>query len=1095
MDMRIFYIIFYAIVAASADMCTVSDEIQCSYTITCINYFNLNMNWDRFIYYDGQHHERCHHLISHNGHMMYPVTLVLKQTLEDLAEPVPNIMNSWNAQELLKIIHTLDLSENNYHQTPIINSMMNLVVLNISNNELTTGFLSNYNPLSMLTQLDLSNNMISDLKVNPTEQPYNKLTIIDLSHNYLVNIPDAVFDSFDDMETLDLSYNYIDILSQFTFEGIKKLVYLNLSNNRLTDINSALFRFSELLTLNLSANRINKLKMNDFKNLIKLKLLDLSSNNIKTIDVNVFQAMISLKSLDLRHNLLEVLDKNVFANLKSLDSIELTHNKIKTLPKRLFTNMTILTFSISENRLEGSLDKGMFEGINVTRLDLSNQYLTEIKDYTFYNLVRLDTLTLKSNRILNLEYMCFETLVNLQILDLSNNQIMNINFDKSDLGNLQSFILKNNRLTEIKHEQLQHLKVLEYLDISGNMITHLEPNSFRFLKNLINLEINSNPLEGVLETATFQGLGSLPSLDISRSMLTTIKNATFNDMTALKNLDMSYCRISELQYNIFLHTGYIETLDLSHNQLKDFVVNTTELKGLSMLFLHNNFIKTISPTSFGGLSRLNNLTLSYNVIVSIDSESFNSLIDLRYLDVSYNEKCNITRFNSEKVKELNTLVLSGIKTTINFAHFVQDNQISDLLISNASIQNISDLHLSGISHVDTLDLSYNNISKLQIGDFTELHALRHLDLSFNKIAFIQPGTFKNNTLMSSLNISHNYLQSISYGIFHGLHYLNILDMSYNNINDLRSERFYELNFLSQLIVDHNKIDSLNADDFIGTSLTKLSIGDNPLSCDILVNLKRNPLSFEITALRIDEHMNENVNGVVCNKVHEMETTVIPKHNRDDIEIVKSLQNILLNLSKNNVEKDNKDIQYLEKISNLLEKSNSIYDEKMSNLINLTSSLRTMNNRTNIMLNEIIKLLDINRNGIVSTTAGPTTQAVTVVFVSDTPKYYTPLWRLETLVRGTELEVDTDGNSSKIAAQTGLNSLTLRELCVSTATDAGITSDFAERAASRVSSERSSLERYKHICLSDKLKNFAIAVLTGQCVYEIPCPTNPRLYNL
>lgn len=970
-------IIFHAIVAASANTCNISDEIHCSCTITCTDIFQLNSNWQRFRYFSGPYHEECHELVSYNGYNIYYIKLVFKQNIENFAASVPETLNNWNEQELLSIIRTLDLSENKYHQTPVIKTMTNLKLLNISNNELTTAILSNSNPLNELTQLDLSNNMINDIKVNPAEQPYNKLIIIDLSHNYLVNIPDAVFDSFDDLETLDLSYNYIDILSQFTFEGIKKLVTLNLSNNRLTDINSALFRFSELITLKLSDNKINKIKKNDFKNLIKLKFLDLSSNKIKTIDVDVFQTMNSLKSLDLRHNFLEVLDKNVFSNLKSLDRIELTNNKIKMLPKRLFKNMSILIFSISENKLEGSLDKGMFEGVNVTRLDLSNQFITEIKNYTFYNLVSLDTLILKSNRIQYLENMCFKTLLNLEIIDLSNNQITNINFDKSDLGNLQSLILKNNRLTEIKHEQLQNLMTLEYLDISGNMITHLEPDSFRFLKNLINLEIYSNPLQGVLETATFHGLGSLPSLDISRSMLTTIKNASFNDMAALKHLDMSYCRISELQFNVFLHTGYIEVLDLSHNQLHNFFVNTTELKGLSVLFLHNNLIKTISATSLGGLSRLNNITLSYNDIESFDSESFNSLIDLRYLDISYNERCNITGFNSEKVKELNTLILSGINTKINFSHFVQDNQISDLLISNASIQNISDLYLRGISHVDALDLSYNNVSKLQIGDFTALNLLRHLDLSFNKISFIQPGTFKNNTLMNSLNISHNYLQTISYGSFHGLYYLNTLDMSYNNINDLRSERFYELNFLSKLIVDHNKIVSLNADDFSGTSITKLSIGDNPLSCDILVNLKRNPISFEITALRLDEHMNENVNGVVCNKVHGTESTVIPKQNKGDIAILKSLENVLLNLNKDNVERDSKDIQYLEKISNLLEKSNFIYDEKMTNLINLTSSLSNINNRTNVMFNEIIKLLDINRNSIVSTTAEPTTQTVTV----------------------------------------------------------------------------------------------------------------------
>ncbi|KAF9422341.1 hypothetical protein HW555_001931 [Spodoptera exigua] len=959
------------------------DSENCRYNIYCTNTFNIDRRWDNFqhnIYGQRQgqiNSEECSKYITYMGYHIDRIFLTYKATLDDtslLPRVVPE-SSPWNRRrdDVWDIIYNLDLSDNNYEIAPIFKNMQNLVKVDLSRNQISKASLSNANELQALTDIDLSFNRISNITVDSYEIPYTKLKKINISHNYLVKIPDAIFDKIDDLQTLDLSHNYIEGFSPFTFEGTRSLLHLNLSHNRLTDINSSLFRFTELKTLTLSGNRIKELKISDFEKLTKLEYLDLSSNSIKTIDYDVFRNMALLANLDLSNNVLENLNQDSFENLQSLTSIDLSRNKLRQLPKDLFKNRSIYNFSVSDNFIEGSLTKGTFEGVNVSTLDLSFQELATVEDYAFNQMVKLETLMLNNNGIYSLSNLCFRTLTNLLSLDLSNNKISSIDFDKTDLTLLDSLFLKNNRLVQIKHENFQHLISLQFLDLSGNSISQLDSNSFKSLRSLINLKISANPLSGTLKTGTFDGLVSLPSLDISRNLLTTIQNASFNDMTELKSLNMSRSKIKELEFNVFVNTGYVETLDLSFNELEKFCVNLTELVGLSILLLNNNLIKTISSSSFHGLSRLTEINLAYNSMENIQNDSFKSLIDLRNLDLSYNEQLIFIESLINNTENLNSLDLSGVKTNINFS-LSKDSTIQIVSISDAGLNNITNLNLSTLTQLNHLTLRNNSLTRLEIGALTDIKKLTYLDLSFNKISYIQPGAFKDNEMLFYLNMSHNCLSVVGYGIFRGLIYLNTLDMSFNSIKDLQSERFYEVKSLTQLIVDHNKIESINVEEFAGTSLSKLSIGENPLSCRLLVRLKKRGVPFEITAIKLDEHTGENIDGVTCNKEigrPTFEPTVKFDNSSEKNEVLIDIRNVLYNISNKSVPQ-NDNGKYFDNITNVIEKSNKINNDNLSKLANLTFKVIELDNNTNILLNKILNSLqeNVDKNSDTLATTAP-----------------------------------------------------------------------------------------------------------------------------
>lgn len=953
----------------SAECNETYDPIACEFNMYCQNAFEIYQNWDYYsernrynIREDGSYCLTSTHKIRYNGNSIHPINLIYKHTRYYDFDTIPS---SNEDQVIFDFIISLDLSNNNYVQYPVFRRMDNLATLNLSNNLMDTARLSNMNNLLNLKVIDLSHNNIRDIDKTDVEnrQLFENLEDMNLSYNNLVEVPEAVCDLFSNIIVLDLSHNYIDTLSQISFEGVKKLIYLNLSYNSITDINASLFRFSELKTLDLSANKLSSVKANDFTAHKKLTVLNLKSNLIKSVDKESFHNLHNLRSLDISDNGLEVLAIDTFKNVDSLKEIIIAKNKLKKLPNALFKGKSIELFSVVENYLEGSIERGMFEGMQfVTELNLSNQRLDSIEDNAFYGLGQLVTLLLQNNKIKTLSPKCFNTLLNLKQLDLSNNKLENIEFEKERIGYLESLSIRNNYLSVVKHEHFQGLDSLQFLDLSDNKISWLESNSFKSLKNLISFEISNNPLNGTLEENTFEGLNSLPSLDISCSLLITIQNGSFNGMIRLKNLNISRSKIQTLQFNSFISTGAMETLDLSHNNIKEFIVNNSQISNLDTLYLNNNNIKTLDAKTFDRMLLLTKLILSYNEIENIDILTFANQKSLRVLDVSSNPNFLFNTILINNTNNMNELYLSGTKSGISF-HEINNIPMSHIAISNASIENIITLNLNGLKHLDNLDLSYNKISKVDFGCFTKISTLKTLDLSYNQITYIQPGALKDNTELHSLNISHNDLTSITYGIFLGPIYLNTLDISYNKIDNLQNERFHELKSLSVLIADHNRIEAINAEEFLGTSLSILSIGDNPIPCHLLVNFQRSRAPFLITAINLVENDIENVNGITCNKNNYYEPHENPRvtlGNGNISSILINIRDILINRlsSHKNEIKISKDEEYLANITSQIAKTNYDNQIQLANLTKLASQIANKKD-TNILLEKILKVLTMN----------------------------------------------------------------------------------------------------------------------------------------
>ncbi|XP_022625955.1 leucine-rich repeat and immunoglobulin-like domain-containing nogo receptor-interacting protein 1-B, partial [Seriola dumerili] len=94
----------------------------------------------------------------------------------------------------------------------------------------------------------------------------------------------------------------------------------------------------------LSANKISRVQISDFKNLPVLTKLELNRNFISQIDGGAFANLISLKKLNLNNNKLVELREDLFNGLSNLTELRITSNRIRAVASTSFKSMISLKF-------------------------------------------------------------------------------------------------------------------------------------------------------------------------------------------------------------------------------------------------------------------------------------------------------------------------------------------------------------------------------------------------------------------------------------------------------------------------------------------------------------------------------------------------------------------------------------------------------------------------------------------------------------------------------------------------------------------------------------------------------------------------------
>ncbi|XP_004066152.1 vasorin [Oryzias latipes] len=223
-----------------------------------------------------------------------------------------------------------------------------------------------------------------------------ELELLDLSQNELAEIPDGAFEMLSKLKNLDLSSNQITHISKDSFSGLVQLERLYLYANNIQSIHLDAFENLEmLLELKLQGNSLTSLPHMDFPRLL---LLDLSNNNIPSLGPSDLQTP-HLEALKLGSLGLTTLDEELIASLRNLHELDLSLNRLHEVPKALKLDSLkgLMKLNLSANPQLELKHTDLLKLSGLQELDLSGLNLQGFSEGFFETFPKLVHLTAAEN--------------------------------------------------------------------------------------------------------------------------------------------------------------------------------------------------------------------------------------------------------------------------------------------------------------------------------------------------------------------------------------------------------------------------------------------------------------------------------------------------------------------------------------------------------------------------------------------------------------------------------------------------------------------------------------------------------------------------
>ena len=552
-----------------------------------------------------------------------------------------------------------------------------------------------------------------------------------MDRNIIESIGDNTFSGLFRLHTLLLSENRLKILTELTLAGLVNLSHLRLDHNQIFSIDSDALRNStklkdlylshnyikevplvlkklqNLLSLDLSGNRISEVMERSFKSLQQLTVLNLANNEIETISREVFKYLTKLRVLNLSTNRIKRIENGAFDYNKNLKAIRVDNNHLETV-HNLFSNLT-----------------------NLKWLNLSENHLHTF--YYHYIPVGLQFLDLRSNMINELINLYEnESQLSLLILDSSFNRLREIS-SSSIPDSIETIFLNGNQISQIQPYTFFKKKNLTRVDLFSNKLRHLDQNALRLNaldpdKPRPEFYIGENPLEcdcslqwlqeinaqdearptpRVVDLAAItcrllnsRGNTLLPLLEVHKLQFLCQYTSHCPSLCHCCDFDACDCEMSCPANCTCFHdeSWSANIVDCSNSALKAvperLPMDATEVyldgnsieslsshtfigrKSLQVLFLNNSSINTVYNRTFNGLKQLHILHINDNNLKILKGYEFENLVLLSELYLHNNQLTSIHNTTFSTLSALRMLRIDG-----NLLHILSFNQFGNSLVS------------------------------------------------------------------------------------------------------------------------------------------------------------------------------------------------------------------------------------------------------------------------------------------------------------------------------------------------------------------------------------------------------------------------------
>ncbi|XP_055597693.1 toll-like receptor Tollo [Uranotaenia lowii] len=784
-------------------------------------------------------------------------------------EIAPHVINS----ELSKL-ERLDLSHNNMWSLP-------------------DGMIC---PLTKLEYLNVTQNRIRDLSVfhfsaslstRLTKRCGGAITVLDLSHNNIDNLPPAIFSGLGKLTELRLQNNGLNFIADRALEGLISLSKLDISLNRLSNLPPELFSEAKhIKEIYLQNNSINVLAPGIFSELQQLLVLDLSNNELTSEWVNsaTFKGLSRLILLDLANNKISKLESSIFRDLFGLQILRLQDNFIETIPEGTFSELnTLHTLVISNNRLS-NIEYFTFQGMSrLSLLSLDYNRISRIDRVAFKNISNLHDLHLNGNKLLQVPEALYDVPL-LRTLDLGENHISNIdNASFREMVHMYGLRLTENNIEQIRKGTFDAMKSLQILNLSKNRLKRVEPASFDNNTNLQAIRLDGNYLTEI--AGLFTKLPNLVWLNISDNHLEVFDYALIP--VGLQWLDIHANKIAELGNYFEIESQLaLSTIDASSNQLTE-ITGSAIPNSVELLYLNDNLISKVQSYTFFKKPNLTRVDLFGNKITTLDPNALriSAVPDDKPLpefyiggnpyqcdcNLNWLQKNNVDSRTQPKLMDLDSiyckLLYNRGRTYVPLVEALPNQFLCkyeshchalchccDFYACDCKMEcpsrctcyhdqswtsNVVDCSRAGYDEklpdqmpMDSTQiyLDGNNFKTLNSHVFLGRKKLKILFLNNSNIEMISNRTFYGLKELELLQLDHNQIEELNGFEFIGLERLKELMLQYNKITTIANHTFDHLHSLRMLRLDHNRIVEFNMW-YLPKQLSDVRLASNPWSCD------------------------------------------------------------------------------------------------------------------------------------------------------------------------------------------------------------------------------------------------------------------------
>ena len=232
----------------------------------------------------------------------------------------------------LTTVEMIDLNfQNNNYKIPWQYEKLSII---IDTNDL-------FDELNSLHSLKINFCKINRIPLDTFDCLSSNLRVLELRGCYNNQFdPDLqIISKLNNLIKLDISGSYFNV-EKNPFDHMNKLEILKLNRCSLRYLTSSCFKnLTNLRSIELEFNRLEKLPEDLFKYNTKLESILLSWNYLKILNKNQFSNLKELKELHLECNALSQINKDTFINLDKLELLFLSDNNIKHLNGDEFDNL------------------------------------------------------------------------------------------------------------------------------------------------------------------------------------------------------------------------------------------------------------------------------------------------------------------------------------------------------------------------------------------------------------------------------------------------------------------------------------------------------------------------------------------------------------------------------------------------------------------------------------------------------------------------------------------------------------------------------------------------------------------------------------